>query len=73
MKKRSRLTLETKSNRTEFPEPQSLETEVCMNPWNGKCTNTDVALYIIYKNERLPICHKCWKDISSQNIEWTYD
>jgi len=47
--------------------------ERCMNPWNGKkCSSTDIALYIMFKGRRLPICWKCWKDISSKDIEWRY-
>jgi len=46
--------------------------ERCMNPWNGKCSSTDIALYIMFKGRRLPICRKCWKDISSKDIEWRY-
>jgi len=46
--------------------------ERCMNPWNGKCSSRDIALYIMFKGMKLPICRKCWKDISSRNIEWRY-
>ncbi|RJS93406.1 hypothetical protein CW705_01645 [Candidatus Bathyarchaeota archaeon] len=46
--------------------------ERCMNPWNGKCSNTDIALYIMFKGRRLPICRKCWREISSKDIEWRY-
>jgi len=46
--------------------------ERCMNPWNGRCSNTDIALYIMFKGRRLPICRKCWREISSKNIEWRY-
>jgi hypothetical protein len=47
--------------------------ERCMNPWNGKCNNTEIALYIMFKGKRLPICRECWEEISSKNIEWEYD
>jgi hypothetical protein len=57
----------------EIYEPENFFRESCMNPWNGKCMETDVALYIIYRGERLPICRKCWGTISSTDIEWDYD
>ncbi|MCS7120707.1 MAG: hypothetical protein RMJ07_00150 [Nitrososphaerota archaeon] len=47
--------------------------EVCKNPWDGECRSTDIALYIMYKGKQLPVCKKCWKTISSKNIEWMYD
>jgi len=43
-----------------------------MNPWNKKCSNTDIVLYIMFNGKRLPICHKCWEEISSKDIEWGY-
>ncbi|RLI13032.1 hypothetical protein DRO35_01420 [Candidatus Bathyarchaeota archaeon] len=46
--------------------------ERCMNPWNKKCSNTDIVLYIMFNGKRLPICHKCWEEISSKDIEWRY-
>ncbi|MCD6089776.1 hypothetical protein J7K07_08705 [Candidatus Bathyarchaeota archaeon] len=50
----------------------SATVEKCMNPWNKKCSNTDIILYIMFNGKRLPICHKCWEEISSKNIEWRY-
>ncbi|MCD6466272.1 hypothetical protein J7L27_07915 [Candidatus Bathyarchaeota archaeon] len=44
--------------------------ERCRNPWNSNCRSTKIALYIIYKGERIPICWKCWKSIANKNIEW---
>jgi len=61
---------------TETPEPTEdlwPAKEVCGNPWNGECTSTNIALYIMYKGRRLPICRRCWEAISSRNIEWKYD
>lgn len=43
----------------------------CRNPWNGECTNTDIGLSIYYEGEFLPICHKCWREISERNLEWS--
>jgi len=57
----------------ELPEPKRLGEETCSNPWNGKCTNTDIALYIMFKGIRLPICRRCWEVISSKDTEWVYD
>jgi hypothetical protein len=45
-------------------------TETCSNPWNGSCENTDIALYIMYRGERIPLCWECWIKISRKNIEW---
>jgi len=47
--------------------------EACMNPWNGGCGNTDIALYIFYGGRRLPICRGCWTEIASDNVEWRCD
>jgi hypothetical protein len=57
----------------EIAEPPILGLETCMNPWNGRCSNTDITLYIIYEGSRLPICRKCWEAISSNDHEWVYD
>ena len=44
----------------------------CLNPWNGSlCLNTDIEVYILYKDERLPICRRCWKEIGESSLEWT--
>jgi len=47
-----------------------VKAERCRNPWNGRCTNTDIEVYIIYKNNKLPICRRCWSRIANSNIEW---
>jgi hypothetical protein len=44
--------------------------EHCRNPWNGKCGNTDIQLYIYHKGRQLPICRKCWLEIADKNLEW---
>jgi hypothetical protein len=44
--------------------------ENCKNPWNGKCENTDIAVYIYYRDRRLPICRDCWSHIAENDIEW---
>ncbi|MCW4019816.1 MAG: hypothetical protein NWF14_01095 [Candidatus Bathyarchaeota archaeon] len=73
MSKRRRSTLKTEEINLEPPNPQGFNGETCMNPWNGKCSNTDIILYIMYEGSSLPICHKCWMTISSKDIEWMYD
>ncbi|UCD40231.1 MAG: hypothetical protein JSV87_01420 [Candidatus Bathyarchaeota archaeon] len=44
--------------------------EHCKNPWNGKCTASDVQLYIYYKNKQVPICQRCWNQIADKDLEW---
>ena len=44
--------------------------ESCRNPWNGNCRNSDIELYIYYKNKMLPICRHCWKQIADKDLEW---
>jgi len=44
--------------------------EHCRNPWNGKCRNTDIEVFIVYKGDRLPICKRCWSKIAETDIEW---
>ncbi|MDH5783424.1 MAG: hypothetical protein OEZ35_07170 [Candidatus Bathyarchaeota archaeon] len=45
-------------------------TEHCENPWNGKCKNSDIQLYIYYKNRQLSICRRCWSQIAEKDLEW---
>lgn len=44
--------------------------EQCRNPWNGRCENTDIALYIFYEGRKLPICRLCWNEIAGRDLEW---
>jgi hypothetical protein len=44
--------------------------ESCKNPWNGRCKNSDIEVYIYYKNKCVPICRKCWSKIAEKDIEW---
>jgi len=44
--------------------------ESCKNPWNGKCNNTNIEVYIQYKDQVLPICRHCWTEIAEKDIEW---
>ena len=73
MKRRNRSMPETLVAELEIHESERLRRENCMNPWNGKCANTDIVLYILYKGNRFPICHACWETISSKDVEWKYD
>jgi hypothetical protein len=43
--------------------------ENCKNPWKDECKSENIKLYIQVKGENLPICGKCWIDISDQS-EW---
>ena len=46
-------------------------TEVCLNPWKSKpCFSSDIAVYIVFKTERIPICRRCWLEIAASDIEW---
>jgi len=66
-------TVRKKKLTLEATPPSQIETEACMNPWNGECRNGDIAVYIFYMGRRIPICRKCWKEISSTDVEWSYD
>lgn len=35
-----------------------------------RCDNQDVEVYIMFKGERLPICHKCWGKIATMPFDW---
>jgi len=61
--------------KTEPSEPLQLETgaETCRNPWNGACSNTDIALYIYHQGEKIPVCRKCWEEIASTDVEWRFN
>ncbi|RLF12389.1 MAG: hypothetical protein DRJ69_00970 [Thermoprotei archaeon] len=46
------------------------EVEVCMNPWNGECRSTEIAVYIYHGGERLPVCRRCWIELADGDYEW---
>lgn len=52
-------------------KPKSSDGSHCMNPWKPNCRRTDIKLSIYYNGQFLPICHKCWKEISEKNVELT--
>jgi hypothetical protein len=45
--------------------------EHCKNPWNEKCKNTEIELYIVYKGVQHPICGCCWNTLAEKTFEWT--
>ncbi len=49
--------------------PHSLEH--CKNPWNEKCKNSDIELYIVYKGVQHPICSCCWNKLAEKTFDWT--
>jgi len=44
--------------------------EHCMNPWNGDCRNTDIQLYIFFRQRRRPICRACWEGVAKGDYSW---
>jgi len=47
---------------------------MCQNPWAyKKCSNADLAVFIVYKGEQLSICHKCWNKLADSDHEWGKD
>ncbi|MEM3745787.1 MAG: hypothetical protein QW323_04760 [Candidatus Bathyarchaeia archaeon] len=52
------------------PSASSTSIEHCLNPWDNKCKNADIAVYIMYKGRKIPLCWKCWRRISKNNIVW---
>jgi len=44
--------------------------ECCMNPWNGECRNTDIQIYIFYRNRKRPIGRSCWEEIAKGDYSW---
>lgn len=35
-----------------------------------KCSSEEIAVYIMFKGERLSICHECWKKLAPTDFEW---
>ncbi|MEM1589838.1 MAG: hypothetical protein QW175_05420 [Candidatus Bathyarchaeia archaeon] len=44
--------------------------EHCRNPWDKSCRNEDIGVYIVFKDEKLPICRRCWRKIAEKDLEW---
>ncbi|MEM2972063.1 MAG: hypothetical protein QW270_06550 [Candidatus Bathyarchaeia archaeon] len=44
--------------------------EHCKNPWDKKCKNGDIEVYILFRGEKLPICKQCWNQIANKDLEW---
>jgi hypothetical protein len=53
-----------------FNKRSSKMADSCKNPWNGKCSSTNIEVYIQYKDRILPICRHCWSEIAEKDIEW---
>jgi len=65
-----------KRRRSIAKEPPSLGNSLvsrmhCMNPWKPECKSVDIGLSIYFKGQMVPICRRCWEDISKKNIEWS--
>lgn len=50
--------------------PMSRMIERCKNPWNGRCENTDIEVYIYRRGRKFPICRNCWTNIADRDLEW---
>ncbi|MBS7607135.1 MAG: hypothetical protein QW502_00830 [Candidatus Bathyarchaeia archaeon] len=44
--------------------------ERCQNPWNSECESNNIAVYIVYRGERIPLCWRCWREVSRKNVAW---
>lgn len=45
--------------------------EKCLNPFRKRmCGRPDIEVYMMFDNERLPICSKCWTKIAKSDYEW---
>ena len=44
--------------------------EQCRNPWNPGCGNANIEVYIVQKDQQLPICSTCWSVIAEEDFEW---
>jgi len=53
-----------------FPCRRQVRMEHCRNPWNGRCKNKDITVYIHFRGEKLPICRRCWTKIAEKDLEW---
>ncbi len=65
-----------KRRRSIAKEPPNLANSLgsrmrCMNPWKPECRSIDIGLSIYYKGQMVPICRRCWEDISKKNVEWS--
>ena len=59
--------------KAELSDVLQVKVETCKNPWNGVCENMDIVLYIFRKNEKVPICRECWREIASKDFEWRFN
>jgi len=54
-------------------DTQNQKPEHCLNPLKPECRGMDIALDIVVKGKRLPICRKCWEPLAKSNREWGTD
>ncbi len=62
--------MEKVNDRTVLAQKKVTIMETCKNPWNGKCGNNDIELYIVFKGEKKPICRQCWAKLAEQDLKW---
>ncbi|MEM2875756.1 MAG: CdvA-like protein [Candidatus Bathyarchaeia archaeon] len=68
MKYSTKREMNLNEKRKEVPEVES--GLICKNPWDKKCRNTDVEVFIYYGGEYVPICSDCWKRIVEKDLSW---
>jgi hypothetical protein len=44
--------------------------EHCQNPWDPDCQSSNIELYLLYKNKKIPICKSCWLKIADSRKKW---
>lgn len=44
--------------------------EHCGNPWKKGCKDTEIVLYIKNKEKIIPLCKKCWINVSKSSKSW---
>jgi len=50
---------------------KDIEDRLCCNPFRvRRCGRADIEVYIYYKQEKLPICRKCWARIAKTEQGW---
>lgn len=44
--------------------------EHCMNPFRKSKCKSGEPIEVYISGDKLPICRKCWKEISEADVEW---
>jgi len=70
LRSREKTKRQSVKNKTKMENDLTLETR-CRNPWKTRCSSTNIELSIYYDGEFLPICRRCWQEISERNLEWS--